>query len=229
MQNNPWDSYWEAEHFDIDILAIGAQYFCEAYRRMIGLNSQEIILDFGAGAGDVSIALAPKVKKCYVYDKSKRMQQILHMRTKAIANITVIDSLTELTPSPSVIILNTVIQYLFPPELTAVIKQLRDIGQPHTMLLITDIIPAHYSKITDLLEQTFFSIRSGFFLKFAHHVASRILKAPSQEMGCRTLERYDPSTLIEILTHAGFSAVVLKENLLYSKQRYSIRADYHHS
>ena len=51
-----WDIYWESKaSINQDILKIWSKEFCKKYYKEIGLGADDVILDFGAGTGDVAI------------------------------------------------------------------------------------------------------------------------------------------------------------------------------
>ena len=72
-----WDSFWNSQRVNHDILKEWSKYFFRSYENQIGFKVDDVILDYGAGCGDLSILMSPMVKRYYVYDKSQYMKSIL--------------------------------------------------------------------------------------------------------------------------------------------------------
>jgi SAM-dependent methyltransferase len=118
-----WDSHWNTKGINHDIMKIWAGYFVDSYQNYFGLLENDVVLDFGAGLGDVSFLIKDKVQRIYLFDKSKYFLEELEKRFERFENVQVVDSLQEITEPASLIIINGVIHYMNEKGSTASVMQ----------------------------------------------------------------------------------------------------------
>ncbi|HDY90469.1 MAG TPA: class I SAM-dependent methyltransferase [bacterium] len=75
-----WDKHRSSKKFNNDLMSVLARYFVNCDERYFGFSGTEIVLDFGAGPGDVSFLIKDKVRRIYLFDKSKYFVEKLRKR-----------------------------------------------------------------------------------------------------------------------------------------------------
>ena len=217
-----WDQHWNSTKINYDIFNVGAEYFIECYEKHFGFSESDIILDFGAGKGDIAPLLKDKVHKIYLFDKSEISTDNLKNRFSNFENIYILNDLTEIKESVSVIIINSVIQYMSKNEVEKMLADLKKISGSNTKLIISDALPMGYTKLNDALHMLKISLKNGFFLKFAINMVTSIINSPKLSLKTSSLQIYDKDEIRQILLNHGYNSVIMEKNFAYSANRYTI-------
>ena len=218
-----WNKHWNTSRVHQEILEVWAHKFITEYEKISHFSSSDIVLDFGAGRGDVSLLLASKVAKVYLYDTSPAFQKALATRCASIPNACVINDPAVISNTVSLILVNSVIQYLSSAEVTQMFSHFRRISDQHTKIIIADILPLGYSKIPDALHLIVSGIRNGYIREFMANMISCLIFSPELSLKSSSLQMYDYTTLAEIASQEGFSCRKLPDNFTSSQLRYTIQ------
>ena len=221
-KNKSWDKYWNSSNINREIMQVWAAYFVGAYEKYFGLNENDIVLDFGAGYGNVSYFIRNKVKHIYMYDKAEYMREVLRHNFSEHKNMQIISDLNEINEKVSIIIVNSVAQYINKEEFKEVLKEFSGLCNESTNLIIADIIPRGYSKMTDFRNQLSISMKYGFFGKLLIYAISNTFFSPSLSLSAEYLVKYDEDEMVSLLAEQGFEAKKTENNFTFSKKRFTI-------
>ena len=217
-----WDQHWNSTRINHDIFEVWAKYFIQSYENDFGFSREDIILDFGAGRGDIPLLIKDRVQKIYLFEKSKVSADILRKRFDGFQNVYILDDILEINESPSLIIINSVIQYMSKDEVENMLSNLRKISNLKTKLIISDILPSGYTKLVDAIYLLKTSMKNGFFLKFVADMITNILHSPKLSLKTSSLQIHDEDELKQILLKHGYDSIKMERNFTYSTQRYTL-------
>jgi SAM-dependent methyltransferase len=217
-----WDNHFNSLKINHGIMQVWADYFVDSYQKYFGFLKQDEVLDFGAGLGDVSFLIKDRVKRIYLYEKSKFFLEELGKRFHPFQNIHIVNSLQDIPWPVSLIIINGVIHYMKEEEIKEMLSALRPLCNLKTGIIIADIVPTNYSKPIDALSQLATGLRKKFFIKLIRFIVTNILDDPMISLRTSSLYRYDEDRLKELLSAYGYSARRLEKNFSYSKFRYTL-------
>jgi ubiquinone/menaquinone biosynthesis C-methylase UbiE len=217
-----WDSHWNTKGINHDIMQIWAGYFVDSYQKYFGFSKNDVVLDFGAGLGDVSFLIKDKVQRIFLFDKSKYFLEELGKRFERFENVQVADSLQEITEPVSLIIISGVIHYMNEKELKEILIGLHGLCDFKTRIIISDIVPPDYSKLIDGFSQLLTGLRKKFFIKLFSYIVTNIFHDPKLSLETSSLYKYDEETLKQTLGENGYSARRMENNFSYSKYRYTL-------
>ena len=219
---NNWDNYWNSSSINRDIMQVWGAYFARSYEKNFGFKKSDVVLDFGAGFGNVSYYLKGKTSHIYLYDKSDYMSEVLRHNFKKFDHIDILESLKQIDKKVNIIIINSVLQYMTPDELKSMLNNLKSICDKHTRIIISDIIPNNYSKLADFLIQLWLGLKFGFFSKLMVYAISNTFFSPSMSLSTSYLTTYDEDEIISILNEFQFTSEKMKSNFTLSKKRYTL-------
>ena len=217
-----WDSHWNTKGINHDIMQIWAGYFVDSYQKYFGFLENDVVLDFGAGLGDVSFLIKDKVQRIYLFDKSKYFLEELAKRFERFENVRVVDSLRKIEEPVTLIIISGVAPYLSEEELKDMLIGLHGLCEATTRIIISDIVPPDYSKFIDGFSQLLTGLRKKFFTKFVSYIFTNIFYDPKLSLKTSSLYTYDEKVLKQILREHGYSARRMESNFSYSKYRYTL-------
>ena len=228
MENSPainnWDKYWNSNNINRKIMEVWAACFVGAYEKQFHFKPDDAVLDFGAGYGNVSYLIRKKVRKIYLYDKAEYIQEVLRHTLDKHENTQIIADLNEIREKVSVIILNSVCQYIDKQEFKNILDSFAGLSDQNTNLVIADIIPKNYSKMTDFLGQLSLGLKYGFFTNLLTYAISNTLFSPALSLSEEHLIKYDQDEMINLLAEHGFEAILAPVNYTYSRKRYTVYA-----
>ena len=217
-----WDTHWNTKGINHDIMQIWAGYFVDSYQKYFGFLENDVVLDFGAGLGDVSFLIKDKVQRIYLFDKSKYFLEELAKRFERFENVRVVDSLRKIEEPVTLIIISGVAPYLSEEELKEMLIGLHGLCEASTRIIISDIVPPGYSKLIDGFSQLLTGLREKFFTKLLSYIFSNIFYDPKLSLKTSSLYKYDEKALKQILGEHGYSARRMENNFSYSKYRYTL-------
>jgi len=217
-----WDQHFSSTEIDHGIMQVWAGYFVDSYQKYFGFSKHEVVLDFGAGLGDVSHLIKDKVERIYLYDKSDFFLDQLRKRFGAFSHLQVVDSLQNIKGPVSLIIINGVIHYMKENEVKHMLVELKSLCDLKTRIIISDIVPPGYSKLVDAGSQLLTGLRKKFFRKLLSFIITNIIDNPKLSLKTSSLYHYDEEELKKILSRLGYAARKMENNFSYSKYRYTL-------
>ncbi len=217
-----WDQHFSSTKIDHGIMEIWAGYFVDSYQKYFGFSKRDVVLDFGAGLGDVSHLIKDKVERIYLYDKSEFFLDQLRNRFGVFPNLQVVHSLENIKEPVSLIIINGVIHYMKEDEVKNMLGELKRLCDSKTRIIISDIVPPGYSKAVDAISQLLTGMRKKFFRKLLSFIITNIRDDPKLSLRTSSLYLYDEKQLRQTLSGLGYAARKLENNFSYSKYRYTL-------
>jgi ubiquinone/menaquinone biosynthesis C-methylase UbiE len=217
-----WDQHFSSTKIDHGIMEIWAGYFVDSYQHYFGFSRNDLVLDFGAGLGDVSDLIKDKVGRIYLYDKSEFFLDQLRKRFADLPHLQVVHSLQDIKESVSLIIINGVIHYMKENEVKDMLAELKGLCDSRTRIIISDIVPPGYSKPIDAVSQLLTGLRKKFFMKLLSFIVTNILDDPKLSLKTSSLYLYDEEKLKQTLSALGYAARKMEHNFSYSKYRYTL-------
>ena len=199
--SSEWDQHFSSTKIDHGIMQIWADYFVDSYQKYFGFSRNDVVLDFGAGLGDVSFLIKDKVQKIYLFDKSDFFLDQLKKRFVLFPHIRVVHSL---------------------PEIKEMLVGLQSLCDLNTRIIISDIVPAGYSKLVDGISQLLTGLRKNFFKKLLSFMVTNILDDPKLSLKTSSFYLYDEEVLKQTLSGFGYAARRMGSNFSYSKYRYTL-------
>jgi hypothetical protein len=219
-----WDDYWNSTNINRKIMEVWATYFVGACVDYLSDTSEDVVLDFGAGYGHVSNLLRDKVRKIYLFDKAPYMQDFLHSHFDGEPNMKVVSEWNEIPEKVTLIIVNSVSQYISKEDFRQVLLYFSQITDHRSRVIISDIIPEGYSLLADFTQQLTIGIRHGFFRKLIAYAVSNMLYKPSLVLSDNEMVTYKREEMDKLLTETGFKAEISPVNFTYSKKRFTVIA-----
>jgi ubiquinone/menaquinone biosynthesis C-methylase UbiE len=217
-----WDQHFSSTKIDHGIMEIWAGYFIDSYQKYFGFSKRDVVLDFGAGLGDVSHLIKDKVERIYLYDKSEFFLDQLRKRFGSFPHIRVVPSLQDVMEPVSLIIINGVIHYMKGNEIENMLIEFKGLCDSKTRIIISDIVPPGYSKPIDAISQLLTGLRKKFFRKLLSFIITNIIDDPKLSLKTSSLYLYDEEKLKQTLSGLGYTALKMEHNFSYSKYRYTL-------
>ncbi len=219
-----WVEHYEKVDDDFVLFAVEARDYCERLARVIDIDSQGTVLDFGCGFGYVTALLAPRVRQLYVWDQARNMRERCLRRVAGHTNVALLDlpNGVQRPMTLDLIIVNSVIQYMTAAEFDAWLQRWRALLDARGQLLISDIIPPDSAFLREVVDSLAFATRHGFLLKSLRMAAAlfgRYVRARSSSPMLR-LTREQVSAAAR---KHGYEVEFLPGNLTYRGNRTTAR------
>jgi SAM-dependent methyltransferase len=128
--------------------------------------------------------------------------------------------------SIDLVVMNSVAQYMTPPELDAALSNIRRILKPSGRLVLGDILRPEVGMGTDVIALLKFAARHGFLKDALIGLASTALSDYRQLRAKVGLTRYSEAEMIAKLTAAGFTASRAGRNIGHNPWRMTFVAHY---
>jgi ubiquinone/menaquinone biosynthesis C-methylase UbiE len=220
--DSEWDQHFSSTKIDHGIMQVWAGYFVDSYQKYFAFSKHDVVLDFGAGLGDVSYLIQDKVERIYLFDKSEFFLDQLRERFGAFPHIQVVPSLQDIKETVSIIIINGVISYMKENEVENMLVELKSLCSSKTRIIISDIVPPGYSKLVDAISQLLTGVRKKFFRKLLSFIVTNIRDDPKLSLKTSSLHLYDEEKLKQTVSGLGYAARKMENNFSYSKYRYTL-------
>jgi SAM-dependent methyltransferase len=188
----------------------------------VGAKDSSTILDYGCGYFDLGIEL---IQEGYSVDGFDPFGPAVHVARGRLEKFPpgkarIFSSVDEIPRGQyNVIVLNSVVQYMTNEnELERFFSFARTLLRNKAgVIVISDVIPQHYSPVADGLECVSYAARRGLLWPMILHLCRTF-----QNSGHKTVRRYDFADLKETAEHFDYEARRLRRNLTPSKRRYSV-------
>ncbi|MBI5583376.1 MAG: class I SAM-dependent methyltransferase [Deltaproteobacteria bacterium] len=217
-----WDRYFSSTKIDHSIMGIWAEHFVYSYHKYYGFSKSDVVLDFGAGLGDISFLVKDRVARIFLYDKSEYFLGQLGRKFASFPHIRVARSLLDVQGPVSLIIINSVIHYMTKSELEEMLRALRDLCDSKTRIIISDIVPPGYSKLLDALSQLRTGLRKKFLKKLLWFILVNLRENPKQSLSSSSFHLYGERDFKQILSRFGYTARKTEKNFSFSNYRYTL-------
>jgi ubiquinone/menaquinone biosynthesis C-methylase UbiE len=221
--------YVSARHRDIHFLRI-AEDILRIPEDIVGYipSPSAVVLDYGCGEALHADKIAAKVGQLILVEPAPGVRSRLEARfgNQKSIEICAPDRLAALpNHSINLIVIHSVVQYLTPDELDAVLIQFHRLCKPGDgMLVIGDVILPQTSALTDAWALIKFGAREGFLFAALVGLVRTALSPYRRLRGTLGLTRYDAGAMLDMLMAAGFAATPAEKNIGHNQKRMSFLA-----
>jgi SAM-dependent methyltransferase len=219
---NPWRQFWGRAHR----IYVNDRHRAVHYRRVaddilsvLPDRGSVTVLDYGCGDAFEAARVAARARHLYLFDAVPAVVARLRERFAGQAAITVLGEAELATLAPGSIdriVVNSVVQYLQPAEVTAMLATARRLLRADGMLVIADIIPPDAGAIADVAALLRCAALGGLAATFFSDY--RRLR---QSVGLAT---YREAEFLRVLDEAGFAARRRPANFGFNPQRMTFLA-----
>jgi SAM-dependent methyltransferase len=219
-----WLDFWDSSHS----IYVNARHRDVHYRLIANEIAALVpfplarVLDYGSGEAlhaDIVAAAAGELVLC---EGAPRVRAALAARFAGNGKIRVVTpEEIERLPDHSLdlIVLHSVVQYLFPEELAALLTLFRRLLHPSGTVVVSDVVPPNSLASTDAGALLRFAAANGFLIAA---VAGLVRTRLSSYWQLRTrfgLTRYSDAAMTDMLSGAGFLAERAPKNIGHNQAR----------
>jgi ubiquinone/menaquinone biosynthesis C-methylase UbiE len=221
---NDWIDYYDSTHTIYASKLHRDLHFQVIARDIVSYipSPDAVVLDYSCGEALSAAKVAEACGMLILAEPAPGVRGRLIARFAPNTRIRVraLDELRNMTEaSIDLVVMNSVAQYMAPPELDAALAVIRRLLKPNGRLVLGDILRPEVGMARDVLALMMFASRHGF-LKDA--LVGLVATALSDYRELRTkigLQRYSEPDMIAKLKRAGFSAVRAPRNIGHNRWR----------
>lgn len=220
-----WFAFWSRpEGIHISERHLEARYRCVANEYLAAFpdTAGTRLLDYGCGEALESKRLAARGIDLTLYDRSAYFRDRVESRFAGTKGIRILDDAAlghAGSGSFDHVLVCSVIQYLSPGELDALIAMAKRLLTPGGSLILADIIPKSLGTFADVVDFLLYSARHRFFFSGLHTLFDMVATDYRKHMQKSHLVRYDLDELSARLAAAGFAPRRLARNIGISRAR----------
>jgi len=224
-----WIAFWNSDHSiyvndrhrDLHYRAI-ADYIAEYVP-----SPAATVVDFGCGEALHADRVAERVHRLILVDAADKVRAGVARRFADVSEIKVL-SPHQLAQCPDhsvdLVVMNSVVQYLEPAELRALLVVFRQLLRSDGLLVVGDVVPPDVSPVTDALALLKLSAGNGFLGAAMIGLIRTVLSDYRRVRSSIGLARYDEPAMIERLAAAGFAARRAPANIGHNQARMTFLA-----
>jgi SAM-dependent methyltransferase len=223
-----WIAFWDSEHS----IYVNARHRDVHYRSVAQdvraqLPDGAAVLDYGCGEALHADIVAAGARRLILCEAAPTVRAALVQRFAGDPKIEVrTPEEVKALPAGSLdaVVLQSVVQYLTPGELNALLAVFHRLLRPGGLLIVGDVIPPNLSAFADGIELLRFAAANGFF---AAAVGGLLRALVSDYWRLRTslgLTRYGEADIVGRLSAAGFSARRAAGNIGHNRLRMTFLA-----
>jgi ubiquinone/menaquinone biosynthesis C-methylase UbiE len=182
------------------------------------------VLDFACGEALEAARIAAQVDRLYLYDGAPSVRAHLSERFRGVANIVVLDDagLAGLAEGGlDAIFVVSVVQYIAPAELPALLQRWQRLLKPDGQLIVSDVIPPDAGMIADITSLLTTAGRHGFLMAALGGMAATLFSDYRRLRRQLGFSVYSDAEMQELLRAAGFATERLPRNLGFHPGRHS--------
>jgi SAM-dependent methyltransferase len=227
---NPWRQFWGRAHR----IYVNDRHRAVHYRRVaddilsvLPDRGSVTVLDYGCGDAFEAARVAARARHLYLFDAVPEVVVRLRERFAGEAAITVLGEAEIATLRPGSIdriVVNSVVQYLQPAELTAMLATARRLLRADGMLVIADIIPPDAGAVADIGALLRCAAANGFLMAALGGLAATFFSDYRRLRQSVGLATYREADFLRILAGAGFSVRRREANFGFNPQRMTFLA-----
>ncbi len=149
------------------------------------------------------------------------MRERLRRRFSGHPKITVVsDGPSGLEPSSlDVAVINSVVQYLSPDDLSAALVQIHRLLAPGGKLVVADVIPHEVGPIEDASALLKYAAKEGFLIATILGLARTAFSNYGSVRAAHGIAKYSQSEFLELLARHGYAAERIAENFGHNQRR----------
>ena len=227
--NRSWARFWDTNHS----VYVSPRHLDSHYRRIaddiLGAlpPGAPRVLDHGCGEALHAGRVAERCSGLILCEAAPKLRTRLAERFAGEPRIEVIaPDRVEALPEASLdlIVANSLVQYLSPAELKAVLPVWRRALKPAGRLIIADVITPQQSVVTDATALLRFAAKNGFLIDALGGLIRTFFSDYRRLRAELGLTRYSEAGLLELLSENAFSATRLEPNFGYDHARLAVVA-----
>lgn len=224
-----WVSFWDSDH----PIYVNRRHFDVHYRtiaddiiRLIPAADARL-LDHGCGEALHADTVAARCAGLLLCEAAPTVRARLAERFGNEPKIRTLapDEVGKLPDaSLDLVVANSLLQYLKPDELDAMLANWRRLLKPGGRLVVADILGHRQSMAKDALALLSFAARNGFFVAAVLGLARTLFSDYGKIRARLGLAHYSEDEMLAILRDAGFAAERLARNFGHNQQRMAFAA-----
>lgn len=213
--------YVNARHRDVHYRTIAADI-----RGYVPRHSADV-LDYGCGEASSADLVAAAAVHLTLVEAAPNVRAALKARYEENAKIAVLTP-DEAAAKPvggfDLIVMHSVAQYLSAAELERILKIFRRLVKPDGLVVIGDIVPAHFAAPYAALALLRFGLANGFFWAAVGGLMRIFVSDYLRLKKNVGLSHYDEAQMLATLKAAGFSAQRAPRNIGHNQRRMTFLA-----
>jgi cyclopropane fatty-acyl-phospholipid synthase-like methyltransferase len=227
---NCWEEFWNRADTGLYVNQrnLEAHFACIEAGLGPHMPTDGAVLDYGCGDALAAAALARCCRKLTLYDASAAVQSRLRSRYAEDARIEVAldDGPQALPPGGfDVVTVVSVVQYVPPDALPALLRRWRGLLAPGGKLILADVVQPHIPLYRDVASQLTFARRNRFFIPAIFGIIKLALSDYRKIRKSAGFAAYTAPDMLRLLEEAGFDAQRLTPNIGPTPHRLSFIAE----
>lgn len=228
---NPWRQFWGRAHR----IYVNDRHRAVHYRRVaddilsvLPERPDVTVLDYGCGDAFEAPRVAQRVQRLYLFDAVPEVVARLRERFADQAKIAVLGEGELMAVAPAsidLIVVNSVVQYLQPEELAAMLATARRLLRPDGRLVVADVIDPESGAAADVFSLLRCAAGNGFLLAALGGLVATFFSDYRRLRASVGLATYREAEFLRILNDAGFDARRRPRNFGFNPQRMTFLAD----
>ena len=227
---NPWRRFWGRAHriyVNDRHRAVHYQRVADDILSVLPDRADSIVLDYGCGDAFEAVRVADRVQHLYLFDAVPEVVDRVRQRFAGQPRITVIGEadLADLSPqSVDLVDVNSVVQYLQPAELAAMLTTARRLLRAGGTLVVADIIDPDTGAVADVVSLLRCAAANGFLLAASSGLVATFFSDYRRLRQSIGLATYREADFLHVLAEAGFTARRRASNFGFNPQRMTFLA-----
>lgn len=224
-----WGEFWNRAETGVYVNQrnLEAHFACLTAGLTPHMPAGGAVLDYGCGDALAAGELARRCDRLTLYDAAPAVRQRLKERYASHPRIRIADS-DDAGALPDggfdVVTVVSVIQYVPPADLPALLRRWRGLLKPGGCLILADVVPPGTPLLRDVASQLSFAAANGFLLPAALGIVKLALSDYRKIRKTAGFSMYDAEAMLELLKDAGFHAERLTPNIGPTPHRLSFKA-----
>lgn len=224
-----WMAFWD----DASPIIVGARHRDEHYRRIatdvmaaVDLRGKTV-LDYGCGEALAAPLLAQAARQVLLYDAAPHSELRLKARHAGQERIRVLSPADWQALAPAsldAVVIVSVLQYLDPPGLAALLDRLAVLLRPDGRVLFGDVVPPGQPPLKDVLALLKSGLDHGFFWEAVATLARTLSPRYRRIRKEAGFSMHEPRAFLEKLAAHGLSGRLLDKNVGFNPSRYTVVA-----
>lgn len=224
-----WGEFWNRAETGVYVNQrnLEAHFACLTAGLAPHMPASGAVLDYGCGDALAAGELAQRCDRLTLYDAAPAVRQRLKARYASHPRVRIAES-DDADALPDggfdVVTVVSVIQYVPPDDLPALLRRWRALLKPGGCLILADVVPPGTPLLRDVASQLSFAAANGFLVPAVLGIVKLALSDYRKIRKTAGFSMYDAESMLELLSAAGFQAKRLTPNIGPTPHRLSFKA-----